>query len=231
MLISDQENIKEINYDVKNNKVTISGPFDPHTLTRTLYCKACKIIKKITSPPPPTTHKPAVPKPTKPEFPPGPPCCAKPTYEWLYGVFKCASCGMVYAWTNQCPPPTIKKCHPGPGCCMGVTACGSGTNYQCLPPPAAKENGTDHHEKNNNNNKTPVLDPCRPPEQVCCPRPCYVGMHGGTMCVSCGLKCPWINHQVSVPQPQPHHVYDYGYGEPKPYYFICEDSTPLCTIM
>lgn len=240
-----------------NNKVTISGPFDPDTLTRTLYCKACKIIKNITTPPPPTpkpTPKPD-PKPTKPELPPGPPCCAKPTFEWLYGVLKCGSCGMVYAWTNQCQPPSDKKCHPtpdnklclpGPGCCKGMkcssscSTCGSGTNYQCLPPPATKKtddkpkkSDDDHHKKKEEKDTKPVLDPsCKPvcrPEPVCCPRPCYVGMYGGTMCASCGMKCPWINHPVSVPQP--HHVYGGGYGEPKPCYFICEDSTPLCTIM
>ncbi|KAH7660602.1 Copper chaperone domain-containing protein [Dioscorea alata] len=249
--LKDQENIKEINYDVKNNKVTISGPFDPHTLTRTLYCKACKIIIKISTPPPPPDPKPK-PKPTKLELPPGPDCCAKPTYEWLYGVLKCSSCGMLYAWTNQCQPPTDKKCHPTPdkklclpepGCCMGMKCssscctCGSGTNYQCLPPPAAnktddkpnKPDHDDHHEKKKKNNTTPAVDPCKPvcqPEPVCCPRPCYVGMYGGTICASCGMKCPWTNHQVSAP-----HVYGYGYGEPKPCYFICEDSTPLCTIM
>ncbi|KAH7660606.1 Copper chaperone domain-containing protein, partial [Dioscorea alata] len=107
--LRDKENIKLINYDVKNNKVTISGPFDPHTLTRTLYCKACKIIIKLSTPPPlPTTTT------TKPELPPGPACCAKPTYEWLYGKLKCATCGMVYTWTNQCLPPTDKICHPTP---------------------------------------------------------------------------------------------------------------------
>ncbi|KAH7660601.1 Copper chaperone domain-containing protein [Dioscorea alata] len=230
--LKDQENIKEINYDVNNNKVTISGPFDPHTLTRTLYCKACKIIKKISTPPPPPPPiikpitKPDT-KPTKPELPPGPACCAKPTYEWLYGVLKCASCGMVYTWTNQCPPPTDKKCMGTLSCGGGIkcssSCCGSTTNYPCLPPP---------------------VDPCRPqcpPEPaVCCPRPSYVGMCGGTMCTSCGMKCPLTNqgpptvtssNQVCVPQS--HHGYGRacGCGQLKPCDFIYEDDTPSCTIM
>lgn len=144
---------------MKNNKVIISGPFDPHTLTRTLYFKACKIIKKITTPPPdpnPTPTPLPTPKPTKPELPPGPPCCAKPTYQWLYGKLKCASCGMVYTWTNKCLPPPADPCKnqcpseepavlccPQPsyvGMCGGTmcTSCGPQTNQD--PPTVTVSN-------------------------------------------------------------------------------------------
>ncbi|KAJ4731919.1 Protein PYRICULARIA ORYZAE RESISTANCE 21 [Rhynchospora pubera] len=45
--LQDKENIKTINYDEKNNTVTISGPFDPQRLSTKLSCRAGKVIKDI----------------------------------------------------------------------------------------------------------------------------------------------------------------------------------------
>lgn len=53
--------IDDIEYDEKNNRVIVTGPFDPDKLADKLCCKACKIIKEIEivePPPPPTTESP-----------------------------------------------------------------------------------------------------------------------------------------------------------------------------
>ncbi|CAD6206682.1 unnamed protein product [Miscanthus lutarioriparius] len=39
--------IDDIDFDEKNNKVKVTGPFDPDKLADKLCCKACKIIKQI----------------------------------------------------------------------------------------------------------------------------------------------------------------------------------------
>ncbi|KAF3338098.1 formin-A-like protein [Carex littledalei] len=45
--LQGKENIKTISYDEKNNKVTISGPFDPERLSTKLTCRAGRVIKDI----------------------------------------------------------------------------------------------------------------------------------------------------------------------------------------
>ncbi|KAH7660605.1 hypothetical protein IHE45_15G003800 [Dioscorea alata] len=71
------------------------------------------------------------PKP-KPELPPGPDCCAQPSYQWLCASVKCASCGMVTMWTKQFylpPPPSgCHQSHCGCGC-----GCGCGQSKPCRP--------------------------------------------------------------------------------------------------
>ncbi|KAH7660599.1 hypothetical protein IHE45_15G003300 [Dioscorea alata] len=57
---------------------------------------------------------------TKPELPPGPDCCAQPSYQSLCASVECASCGMVTMWTKQFflppPPPVCHQSHCGCGC-------------------------------------------------------------------------------------------------------------------
>eukprot|EP00268_Persea_americana_P033785 TRINITY_DN33415_c0_g1_i2.p1 TRINITY_DN33415_c0_g1~~TRINITY_DN33415_c0_g1_i2.p1 ORF type:complete len:166 (-),score=6.77 TRINITY_DN33415_c0_g1_i2:208-705(-) len=70
-------------FDEKNNKVIISGPFDPEKLKRKLCCKACKYIKDIQIKPPdkrqpPVTLKPAPPPPTPAPDPPTKPAPPPP---------------------------------------------------------------------------------------------------------------------------------------------------------
>lgn len=76
--------IDDIDFDEKNNKVKVTGPFDPDKLADKLCCKACKIIKQIeiVEPPPPPPPKPkeepkkeepAPPQPEKKEKPAPPP--------------------------------------------------------------------------------------------------------------------------------------------------------------
>lgn len=69
--------IDDIEFDVKHNKVIVSGPFDPDKLADKLCCKACKIIKEIEivdlpPPPPPPAPEPE-PEPPKKEEPQPPP--------------------------------------------------------------------------------------------------------------------------------------------------------------
>ncbi|XP_047065094.1 protein PYRICULARIA ORYZAE RESISTANCE 21-like [Lolium rigidum] len=45
--LQEKEKIRTINFEAKNNTVTISGPFDPVKLSRKLRCKACEAIKDI----------------------------------------------------------------------------------------------------------------------------------------------------------------------------------------
>ncbi|KAH7660598.1 Copper chaperone domain-containing protein [Dioscorea alata] len=63
-------------------------------------------------PDPPPEKKPDPPPEKKPDppksvCPPGPVCCNQPCYVGMFGGLKCASCGMVYTWTNQGPPPVM----------------------------------------------------------------------------------------------------------------------------
>nr|ABF70061.1 hypothetical protein MA4_64C22.6 [Musa acuminata] len=57
VLCKFQERIQSINYNEKDNKVTISGPFNPECLKKKLLCKLCKVAKDIKikpdDPPPP----------------------------------------------------------------------------------------------------------------------------------------------------------------------------------
>lgn len=77
--------IDDIEYDEKNNRVIVKGPFDPDRLADKLCCKACKIIKEIEIvelPPPPKKEELAPPSPekeTKPETPP--PAVVEPACE------------------------------------------------------------------------------------------------------------------------------------------------------
>ena len=87
--------IDDIEYDEKNNKVIVKGPFDADKLSDKLCCKACKIIKEIEiveppPPPPPEEPKKEVPAPPPPEpevvVPPPPavveePKCPEPAPE------------------------------------------------------------------------------------------------------------------------------------------------------
>ncbi|XP_062214564.1 protein PYRICULARIA ORYZAE RESISTANCE 21-like [Phragmites australis] len=65
--------IDDIEYDEKNNRVVVSGPFDAEKLADKLCCKACKIIKEIeiVEPPPPPEPKKDEPKKEEPQ-PPAP---------------------------------------------------------------------------------------------------------------------------------------------------------------
>ncbi|XP_078179928.1 uncharacterized protein LOC144573998 [Carex rostrata] len=71
--LQDRANIQSVDYNEKENKVIIKGPFDPEWLAKKLCCKACKIIKQyeivepLPPPPPPPKEEP------KPEPPPPPP--------------------------------------------------------------------------------------------------------------------------------------------------------------
>ncbi|XXG55484.1 hypothetical protein AAC387_Pa03g3144 [Persea americana] len=67
-------------FDEKNNKVIISGPFDPEKLKRKLCCKACKYIKDIQIKPPetPKPDPPPKPAPEPPKPAPPPPKPAEP---------------------------------------------------------------------------------------------------------------------------------------------------------
>ncbi|KAM0951336.1 putative protein PYRICULARIA ORYZAE RESISTANCE 21 [Dioscorea sansibarensis] len=85
-------------------------------------------------PDPPPEKKP---QPPKCEWPPGPVCCTRPCYVGMFGGLKCASCGMVYTWTNQCPPP-VMVCNqppvPRPYCYDGYgygCGCGCGQPKTC----------------------------------------------------------------------------------------------------
>lgn len=67
--------IDDIEYDEKNNKVIVKGPFDADKLSDKLCCKACKIIKEIeiVEPPPPQYN-------IYPQYPPYPPYPQQPAY-------------------------------------------------------------------------------------------------------------------------------------------------------
>ncbi|XP_078179932.1 uncharacterized protein LOC144574000 isoform X2 [Carex rostrata] len=69
-------NIQSVDYNEKENKVIIKGPFDPEWLAKKLCCKAGKIIKQyeIVEPPPPLP--PPLPPPSSP--PSSPPKKLKP---------------------------------------------------------------------------------------------------------------------------------------------------------
>ncbi|RWR77165.1 protein PYRICULARIA ORYZAE RESISTANCE 21-like protein [Cinnamomum micranthum f. kanehirae] len=75
-VIAQFPEIQSQNFDEKNNKVIVSGHFNPEELSRKLCCKACKYIKDIQikppdKPKPPEQPKPA-PPPPKPAEPPKP---------------------------------------------------------------------------------------------------------------------------------------------------------------
>ncbi|XP_062212436.1 protein PYRICULARIA ORYZAE RESISTANCE 21-like [Phragmites australis] len=67
--------IDDIEYDEKNNRVIVTGPFDAEKLADKLCCKACKIIKEIeiVEPPPPKKEKTKPPPPEPDVVPPPPP--------------------------------------------------------------------------------------------------------------------------------------------------------------
>lgn len=71
--LQEKERIRTINFDTKNNTVTISGPFDPVKLSRKLRCKAGAAIKDIKKPEPKKEPEPKEeekkpePEPKKPE--------------------------------------------------------------------------------------------------------------------------------------------------------------------
>ncbi|XP_078179930.1 uncharacterized protein LOC144573999 isoform X2 [Carex rostrata] len=73
--LQDRANIQSVDYNEKENKVIIKGPFDPEWLAKKLCCKACKIIKQyeIVEPPPPPPPPPKEePKPEPPKEEPKP---------------------------------------------------------------------------------------------------------------------------------------------------------------
>ncbi|KAH7660603.1 hypothetical protein IHE45_15G003600 [Dioscorea alata] len=82
-----------------------------------------------------------IPKPKpKPELPPGPDCCAQPSYQWLCAGMECASCGMVTMWTKQFFLPPSPPPLPGHACCsccaqfkicQSHSGCGGGGGGGC----------------------------------------------------------------------------------------------------
>ncbi|ONK60554.1 uncharacterized protein A4U43_C08F19810 [Asparagus officinalis] len=70
--LQEKEKIQTVEFDEKNNTVTISGPFNPKKLCKKLCCKACEAIKDIQikehkEKEKPKETKPAEPKKEKPK--------------------------------------------------------------------------------------------------------------------------------------------------------------------
>ncbi|URE35826.1 hypothetical protein MUK42_03214 [Musa troglodytarum] len=170
-----RERIQSINYNEKDNNVTISGPFNPECLKKKLLCKLCKVVKDIKikpdDPPPPKskpTEKPIekpIEKPKEPVkiiccFMPWPDCCFRPCpcYEPSKGCRRCCSCG----W--MCCAPEAKPCPP------------KETKRVC----------------------------CGKPWPSCCckPCPCFEQTHGCRRCCSCGWMC-CVREPACVPPPKP----------------------------
>jgi len=110
--------IDDKEYDKKNNRVIVSGPFDADKLADKLCCKACNIIKEIEiveptkkeelQPPPPEKKvKPPPPPPAKTKKPPPPP----PPTKVVEVPYPCPYPYPFPAWPSGC------CCHHGHGGC------------------------------------------------------------------------------------------------------------------
>nr|XP_010907553.1 protein PYRICULARIA ORYZAE RESISTANCE 21 [Elaeis guineensis] len=169
--LQDREKIQKIDYDEKNNTVTISGPFDPHCLSKKLRCKACKVIKDIKikppeppPPPPPPPPEPAPPPPPPPEPAPPPPPPPEPAPP---------------------PPPPPEPAPPPPPPPPPEPAPPPPPPPEPAPPPPPAP-------------APPPPEPCRPkipePPPACCCRPCpcyQAGYSDGLRCCSCGRLYDW----------------------------------------
>ncbi|PUZ36999.1 hypothetical protein GQ55_9G083100 [Panicum hallii var. hallii] len=151
--------IDDIEYDEKNNKVIVTGPFDPDKLADKLCCKACKIIKEIEivepppkepeppkkeepkppppapkeepAPPPPAKVDPPPPPPPKEEPPPPPPPKQEPAPPPPKVV------EVPYPWPYPYPFPAWPSeccCHHGHGGCH-CCSCGKAPEAPPAPPP------------------------------------------------------------------------------------------------
>ncbi|XP_038982929.1 protein PYRICULARIA ORYZAE RESISTANCE 21-like [Phoenix dactylifera] len=208
------QSIKTITYDVKNNTVTLSGPFDAEMLERKLRCMACRVIIDIKSeevkPPKPKTteitEEILVCEPCK-----KPKCTvikkritektkdtpSKKDDEKKTKDVHVVVCGHPQC-SDPCPPPCESPCQP---------KCEPPCPPSCEPPCPP-----------------PCPPPCQPPIcQVCCRMPSSGGNQGGSCCYSCGRiygcapDCP----------PMPYGGTSYG-----GYQFILkEDPSTSCTIM
>ncbi|CAD5168989.1 unnamed protein product [Musa acuminata subsp. malaccensis] len=214
-----RERILSINYNEKDNKVTISGPFNPECLKKKLLCKLCKVAKDIKikpdDPPPPP------PKPTKEPkepvkiiccFKPWPDCCFRPCpcFEPSKGCRRCCFCGwMCCAVAPFCAPEP----KPSPPKETKLVCCGKPWPSCCYKP-------------------------C----------PCFEQTHGCRRCCSCGWMC-CVRGPVCVPPPNPcpsccppracpsEHCCSKPSPPPNPcfhgYKFVYEEGPPPdpCTIM
>ncbi|KAL6894100.1 hypothetical protein ACP4OV_008198 [Aristida adscensionis] len=207
--------IDDIEYDEKNNRVIVSGPFDADKLADKLCCKACKIIKEIEivePPPPPPPESPKKEKPAPPppapevKPPPPPPAVVEPPKE------------------KPPPPPPPKEEPP----------------KEKPPPPKEKPPPPPKEEPKP---PPPKVVEVPYPWPYPCPWPawpsdcyCHHG-HGGCHCCSCG-KAPepapapappqYVPYPQYVPQPYPCGPCGGGGG----YRIVCEeDPSYACTIM
>nr|XP_010936408.1 protein PYRICULARIA ORYZAE RESISTANCE 21 isoform X2 [Elaeis guineensis] len=141
------ENITSISYDEKKNTVTVSGTFDPHELSKKLWCKACKVIKNIKI------------EPDKPSPPPKKPCEVINDIEIV--VCDPPKCPDPPTELKRSPPKTKPvPCPPPswPDCWCKRPKCPS-------PPPEHKPCPP-----------RPKPVPCPPPIWPdCCCKPCYMG--------------------------------------------------------
>ncbi|CAL9761078.1 unnamed protein product, partial [Musa acuminata subsp. burmannicoides] len=144
-----RERIQSINYNEKDNKVTISGPFNPECLKKKLLCKLCKVAKDIKikpDDPPPPPPKP-IKEPKEPVkiiccFKPWPDCCFRPCpcFEASKGCRRCCSCGWMCCVREpvRVPPP-----NPCPSCCPPRTC----PSEHCCSKPSPPQNPCFHGYK------------------------------------------------------------------------------------
>ncbi|KMZ58897.1 hypothetical protein ZOSMA_72G00580 [Zostera marina] len=227
----DEWNIKKVNWDEKNNQITLSGPFDPDVLIKKLCCRACKSIKEINIPDPPPEKKPATPPAEKkPATPPPEKKPATPPPEKKPAT----------------PPPEKKPATPQP---EKKPATPPPEKKPTTPPPEKKP-ATPPPEKKpatpppEQEKKPPPPAPVIPQYpmfhmtgQICFCGPCHEKQR------SCTCDCSY-GHRSCVCDPYGGAGYGgagYGYGwnymPPPPVYgkptcqFFCEEEPGSCTVM
>lgn len=195
--------IDDIEFDVKHNKVIVSGPFDPDKLADKLCCKACKIIKEIEivdlpPPPPPPAPEPE-PEPPKKEEPQPPPPKEEEKPEPPPAVIIVEPPAPA---PEPEPEPPKKEPPPPP----------PPKQEPCPPPPKVVEVPYPW--------PYPYPFPSWPSD--CC---CHHG-HGGCHCCSCG-KAPAPPPPQYIPCYPPQQPYPCG-----GYRIVCEeDPSYACAIM
>nr|XP_029123882.1 protein PYRICULARIA ORYZAE RESISTANCE 21-like [Elaeis guineensis] len=205
------QNITNISYDEKKNTVTVSGPFDPHKLSKKLWCKACKVIKSIdivpdkpkeSSPPKNPCEvinnikivvcdPPKCPSP----LPVCPDCCCKPP-ECICPPPEHKPCSPKEK-PVPCPPPVCPDCRCKPPKCTCPPPehkpCSSKKKPVPCPPPVCPDccckppKCTCPPPEHKPCSPKPTSVACPPPIcPDCCYKPCYMDCHGGCRSCSCG---------------------------------------------